>query len=404
MRSEVWLTSWAYLLLLLFVIGTLSGAPWLVAFAVAVATVIAAAVAWRRHALDHLTYRRRWHYRRGFPGEKLEVRIEVDNRKLLPISWLRVSDPWPLAVAPIDRSNLGPSHIPDTGMLMNLYSLRWFEHINRNFTLLLKQRGVYPVGPALLESGDMFGFFDQRLEQPDQDYVTVFPEVDAFPSLMVRTNGPFGDRRARRHLFEDPNLPMGIRPYQPEDDFRRIHWPATARTGELQVKVYQPVSSQVMVVCLNAVTTAAPWMGTTHDLFEQMVRISASLVYRSMQDGYAVGLLSNGCLAHADRPFRILPGRSPNHLPSLLQALAAVTTITVTSFETYLIRSMPQIPYGAALVIVTALVTPELSDTLLRLKRYRSNITLISLEPTPPPALPGIQMIHLPYHEEEAAQ
>jgi uncharacterized protein (DUF58 family) len=54
---------------------------------------------------------------------------------------------------------------------------------------------------------------------------------------------------------------MGIRPYHPEDGFRRIHWPATARTGELQVKVFQPVTARVMVICLNVSTETHYWMG-----------------------------------------------------------------------------------------------------------------------------------------------
>ena len=36
----------------------------------------------------------------------------------------------------------------------------------------------------------------------------------------------------------------------------------------------------------------------------------------------------------------------------------------------------------------------------MRLKKYRPHTTLISLSETPPPALPGIQTIHLPYSED----
>jgi len=61
---------------------------------------------------------------------------------------------------------------------------------------------------------------------------------------------------------------------------------------------------------------------------------------------------------------------------------------------------MPKIPYGASLLVITALITPELSDSLLRLKRYRANITLLSLAPQPLPAIPGVRTIQMEYPGE----
>jgi hypothetical protein len=60
-------------------------------------------------------------------------------------------------------------------------------------------------------------------------------------------------------------------------------------------------------------------------------------------------------------------------------------------------RSSPQVPYGATIVIVTALVTPALCEVLMKLKIHRTHTTLFSLAETPPPSLPGIQSIHLPF-------
>ena len=133
-------------------------------------------------------------------------------------------------------------------------------------------------------------------------------------------------------------------------------------------------------------------------MLEQLIKVSATVVYQSMQSGYAVGLMSNGCLAHADHPFQIQPGRTTNQLAYLLQALAAVTPYSTAAFENYLIKALPKITYGASLVIVTALVTSNLVETLLRLKRYRTNTTLISLETTSPPTIQGVHNLHMPFY------
>lgn len=391
--------SWYLLFALVIILGAVFDFPWLVAFSLAVLGILAVGQGWNRRALKDVSYRRVWRYRRGFSGETFPIRIEIENRKVLPVSWLRVTDAWPLQVGPDDANTLAPSHIPDQGFLISLYSLRWFQRAVRTHTVLLRKRGLFPIGPYKMESGDLFGMYQSEQDIENIEYITVFPDLLDFKAFHLPTDDPFGDRHSRRRLFEDPNRPMGVRAYHPEDEFRRIHWPATARTGALQVKVYQPVSAQVMVVCLNVTTMRYHWLGTSPEMLEQLVKTCATVVYHASQDGYAVGLFSNGCLAHADQPFRIQPGRSRQQLAVLLQALAGVTSFVTGSFEPFLVRAMAQIPYGATLVLVTAFVTDELSEILLMLKRYRPHITVISLDETPPPEIPGVRMIHLPFSE-----
>lgn len=393
-------TAWLQLLILLFLAGVLIDFPWLVYFSVAVTLIMALANSWRNHSLDHIQYTRRFHYTRGFPGEKTEVRITVINNKLLPVSWLRVSDTWPVAAGPEDGEVLAPSYLPNLGNLVNLYSLRWRERISRSFPLVFRKRGIYEVGPLTLEASDLFGLYDLRKEVEHNELLTVFPEILPIDRLKLPAEDPFGDRRARKPLFEDPTQTMGIRPYHPEDSFRRIHWPASARTGALQVKVFQPVTARVMVICLNVTTEEHYWMGFSPEILEQLVKVSATLAVHGVEDGYSVGLFSNGCMAHSDQPFHIQPGRSSNQLAVILHALAGVTPFTTARFESFLIRSMANIPFGATLVLVSARLPESLQDTLLRLRRYRQHITIFTLQETPPPNLPGIRVIHLPFIEK----
>jgi uncharacterized protein (DUF58 family) len=389
--------SWMPVLVVVFLLGVMADQPWAIAFSVSIALIIASARYWQNHSLDKVFYTRRWRYRRGFSGEPLQVTIEIENRKLLPLSWLRIVDPWPNPVGPEDESILGPSSVEMMGDLVSALSLRWHERVLRPYTLLLRQRGVYKIGPARLESGDLFGLFDQQKQLPKTDLITVFPELLPMAALQLIAEDPFGDRNSPRRLFEDPNRPSGVRDYHPEDGFRHIHWPATARSGSLQVKVYQPVSARVMVICLNVSTAAQYWLGMDADVLEHLIKVAATLAFNGAQAGYAVGLVSNGCLAHSDQPFNIAPGHSPQQLALVLQALAGVTPFTTAPFERYLVHSMPRVPYGATLLIVTSVVTPQLSESLLLLRRYRTHTTLFSVSETPPPEIPGVRNIHIPY-------
>jgi len=388
---------WWPLLAAVFLLGIFSQIYVLAAMALMLAFVTLLAGYWQAHALERIVYRRRLTYRRGFPGERIPLRLEVENRKFLPLSWLRVDDPLPMLVAPADESQVITTHSPDFGVLVNLYSLRWFERTRRLYDLLLRQRGVYALGPACLKSGDLFGMFGREQEEIGRDFLTVFPEPLSFSELDLPSEDPFGEKRATRRLFEDPNRPVGVRDYRPEDDFRHIHWPATAHTGSLQVRVYQPVSARVMVVCLNVATFRHAWEGSDPPLLEYLIRVTATLAERGLEDGFRVGLISNGCLAHSDQPFRVPPGRSAQQLAHLLTALAGVTPFVTNSFDRFLIGEMPRLPYGATLLVVTAVTFPPLGETLLKLKQHGRKVSLLTFAQQEPPILPGIQVIHRPY-------
>jgi uncharacterized protein (DUF58 family) len=389
---------WLFLLGAFFLLGLVLHSPYIVALSTAVLVVLAAAHWWQAHSLDGVIYRRRFHFKRGFPGERFPVRMEIENHKFLPLSWLRVQDPWPKVVGPEDEEVLAPTHIEDTGLLTSLVSLRWYERTKRSHMLLYRRRGVYKIGPATLESGDLFGIYQKRATVEPVESITVFPTLLPLEQLNFPAENPFGDTRSHRRLFEDPNRPMGVREYHPEDGFRRVHWPATARTGQLQVKLYQPISSQVLAICLNVSTFLRHWEGYHPARLERMVSLTATYSKLALDEGYQVGLFSNGCLSNSDQPFRIPPGRSPQKRAPVLTALAGVTPLTIAPFESYLLREVPTIPYGALLLIITSITSPEMDETLLRLKRHERRITLVSLSEKPPSPLPGIHSIHLPFY------
>lgn len=393
---------WWPFLALFFLVGILFQNYLLTAFVLILAASSGFALWWRNHSLDRVTFRRKFHYRRGFPGEVIELRTEVENRKLLPLSWLKIWDAIPSAVGPEDDRFLTLTHIPEQGLIESVFSLRWFERDWRVYRLLLRKRGLYRVGPPRLESGDLFGLFEKAQELEWSEFLTVFPTPLPFEALKLPPDDPFGDRRTRRRLFEDPNQPMGVRDYCPEDEFRRVHWPATAHTGNLQVKVYQPVSAQVMVVCLNVSTFPRYWEGIYPALLEHLLRVSATVLQQGVRDGYRVGLISNGTLAHADQPFRVPPGRSRDQLAHLLTALAGVTPIVTGPFDRFLMSEIPHLPYGATLVVVTALLTSEIQEALLRSKQHGRRLSILYFGVQPPPEMQGIPVIHRPFVETQS--
>mgnify|MGYP001828664637 CR=1 FL=1 len=393
------LVRWLTFLGAIFLFGAITDNTFLMGFSAALVALFAIVSWWRNHSLDGVSYRRYPYYRRAFPGETVPLKVEIENNKPLPLSWLRSEDPWPLAIGPVEDDVLAPSHLPEHGLLTNVFSLRWFEKAKREYTLRFRKRGHYKVGPVTLQSGDMFGIYDQSRKAGHVQYLTVFPEVIPLQRLGLPAEDPFGNRKSRRRIFEDPNQPMGVREYRSEDGFRRVHWPATARTGQLQVKVFQPTSAQVAVICLNT-STIEDHYGVYPDLFEHLVSVTATLTDQYFNRGYQVGFMSNGSFTHSHRPINIPPGRSMRQLSVLLEALAGITPMFSIPFEKFLVREMPRVHYGASLLIVSAVTPPLLLETLTRLKRHNREITLLSLAQEPPEAVVGLEVIHRPYQPQ----
>lgn len=394
-----WL-SFAIITLLLAIILQIRELLTIVAF---VLLVLFVAWMWSRSSLRNLVYRRTLHYRRYFPDETFSVEIMVENRKLLPIPWLHVEDEWPVPVGLVTEDDMPRTeHDSDMGYVINTYSLQWFERIRRHYDLVARRRGVFQIGPAHLVSGDPFSLFDRRYALEDRhEVVIVYPRLRTLDELGLPLKDPFGDNRVQRRLFEDPNRTMGIRDYRPEDSFRHVHWKASAHTGTLQTRVYEPVRSLRTVLCINVATFEQYWRGVWPDMLEYTMEVAASLANWAIEEGHSVGMAANGTLAHADQPFRIPPSRDRDQLPRILAALAAVSYFISSPFDRFLIDESPRLPWGATLVLITPFVTDLILGSILRLRDSGRHIVLISLSKAPPPEIPGIMTHHLPISGDE---
>jgi uncharacterized protein (DUF58 family) len=387
--------AWFDMAALLIAIGLLvrQRAPF--ALAACLLTVIPIAWWWKRAALRRLEYERHFDKRRAFPGETFAMTVRVTNRKLLPLSWLQVSDEVPMAL-PLVEGALAPTHAPQVGRLDDSLSLRWFERVNRRYQLACTARGIYTLGPVDLRSGDIFTLFETQESRETIDRLVVYPRVWPLEELGLPSKELFGDRKAQRRLLGDPLRTIGIRDHHPEDSLRHVHWKATARRGELQVRVFEPTTTLSLVILLNVATFAHHWQGFIPELLEQTISVAGSVATWAVGQKYKVGLVANGSMPLSDQPIRVPPGRSPGQLAAILQALAAVTSFATSSIQDLLRSESPRLPWGATLLVVTAIVTDELAAATVRLREAGRRMALISLAEEPPPRMEGVVTVHLP--------
>ncbi len=146
------------------------------------------------------------------------------------------------------------------------------------------RRGMVVVGPLRLVRTDTLGLLVAERGIGTTLTVAVRPRrhhLRMLPSGRMRDlDGPTRERSEGSASFHQ------LREYVPGDDLRRIHWRATARTGDLIVKEMVDTTRPELVVVLDNRSRA---IGAAD--FEEAVEVAASVLHAAEADGFPTLLL-----------------------------------------------------------------------------------------------------------------
>jgi uncharacterized protein (DUF58 family) len=365
-------------LLVLVVLLVLAAWGGLTAIVVVLGLALAAAgtaMLWTRLSLRGITYQRFLSENRVFPGESIELKLRLENRKLIPLPWVRLEDDIPAHLAP-DISLL-PSEYPEYGILSRKAALLWYTAINWHHTLYCGKRGYFRLGPLRVISGDIFGFYSRSMTSSVKDYVIVYPRIFPLDKLAIPSLYPLGETRAERRLFADPTRSIGIREYRPHDSLRHIHWKATARHQDLQVKIFEPTTTLKVIILLAVDSFPAEGPGAGED-FELGVSTAASIACLVNERGSQVGLFVNTRMADSRNPVRIPAGRGTEQLVSILESLAKVTYRS-SPFESFVQNERARLPYGATLMFVVSQPSKSFGAVITGLKDNGYKIMVVQV-------------------------
>lgn len=346
---------------------------------------------WGRYCLSNVTYTRHLAADRLFPGEETDFWIEVVNAKPLPLTWLRAEDEIPVGLGLLDTHTAhgAPTRLgarPQRRMLVNLFSLRWYERVRRRYRLRTETRGVFDLGPAFITSGDLFGFRVRRSEVQERRTLLVYPRIVPIEQLSLPSARPLGDYGTERRVIDDPLRAAGARDYQPGDSVRHLHWKATAHRGTLQTKLFDPSASPHWMVCLNTQTLEHLYEGVIVDYLETSIVVAASIAHYGLEARRSVGLASNSTVRDSKQWAYLPASRLGQQTVNILEALARLTHPPLVSFGRMLRLAASRFPYGASIFAVTPLVNEDSVAALLDLRRAGHPLQLIVVGR--PPAVP----------------
>jgi uncharacterized repeat protein (TIGR01451 family) len=337
-------------------------------------------------------------------GQKIRVEITVHNSGRLPVPWVLLEDMLPRYA--LER----PPRLKIIGKRIQARMMRAGAEIKLKYELHCKARGYFQLGPLVMETGDLFGLHRRYHVGAEPEFLLVYPKVIPLEGYDIASRRPIGDIRLAHRQYEDPTRIAGVRRYEPGDPLNRVHWRATARTGTLQSKMYDPSTVAGATLILDFHADGYHRQGEPFRS-ELAVTTAVSLAHSVYEMGQQVGFITNARDA-ADRirlegwvhDFRtrqaarrqvsmrpkserlhplILPTqRGAERFQQIRETMARIELTDGMTTSELIVEATPRLPRDATVVALLPRVTAEAALALGNLRRqgYAVSVVLIALE------------------------
>ncbi|MHB1317056.1 MAG: DUF58 domain-containing protein [Anaerolineae bacterium] len=384
---------WTALLVLLFLAAAVLRRDLLAIFASILAIATGASALWARFCLSNLAYRRLLGSTALNYGDETTLTLEFENAKPLPLAWLLVRDTFPGEVRLL--TDAVQENAPGEGTaLVSLLSLSWYQRVSRTHRIVGSHRGRFEFGPAEISSGDLFGHQRRVREHAHVDELLVFPRIVPVDEIGLPSARPMGEWFAPRRILPDPLRYSGVHRYMPGDSPRHVHWRATARTGELQIKEFDPSDTLSLILAVDVQTLARTYEYLP-DTLEYVIMAAGSIAMHALDEHYMVGLYANALTREAETWTRIRPGRQTRQATELLSALAAIEPFRGISLERMLLMLIGDLPYGASVITITSLLRPPILEALDSVQQSGHPVLLLTASESMPYVPETIPSFHL---------
>ncbi len=333
-------------------------------------------------------------------GDSIEVKVAARNAGRLAIPWLILEDSLPR-----EALTQSPHHLKTDGARLAVARLGPGESKVFTYRVQFLMRGYYQLGPLLVETGDVFGLHRRFRVMTEPNFAQVPPRIVPLEGYNLSSRRPIGEIRLAHRLFEDPTRLAGVRPYQKGDPLNRIHWRATARSGQLQSRAYESscVAGATFVFDFHARSFIGPAAVASAELAAVTV---ASLACAVCLMGQQMGFVSNGRDAadrireegwRADfltrhdararavetrentrlRPVVLEAAKGENQLAEILAILARLEQTDGLDFAAMIREAASGISRDTTVVAVLGTVTPEIAVALGDVARRGLLVTAI---------------------------
>jgi uncharacterized protein (DUF58 family) len=325
--------------------------------AVGLVLAVAGAAAWVRIVRRPMSLRRSLGRGEHVDGDDVPVSVELDVEGTLPATSL-------LLVERIAR-------LGERSTVLERRNGR----LSGGYVLRRVPRGRYPIESAQVVIEDPFGLERVEVDLARRESLLVYPRLADLTQLFSDTGNriPGG----RRLLLRRPTgfELHSVREHHRGESLRRVHWPQTARRGQLMVKELEDAPRDESAVLLDAdascVVGAPP-----ESSFELAVRAAGSILRAYAKRGRRSSLVVNAATPVYQRVHSF---EGDWHLA--LEVLASVLPDGHIPVAHLLNDETAPAPRAMELTVVTSIVSPKLVERLIQRAFAHHPATLVYVDP-----------------------
>ena len=300
-------------------------------------------------------------------GEAAELAVTVTNRSRLPTGRVRVR----VAAPP------GGFH-PHESVFEVALAGRTAQRLTVDLSAY--GRGRWPLEPPEIHVADPWGLHVLTTTGPTPPPVIVLPAIVPIERIELPAASPAVEIPDQRSLLSDPSAIVGVRPYEPGDPLRSIHWPATAASGTLVRRETERAWARDLVVVLDL--SMAAWPHGKARPVEAEVTVAASLLvdavlHQRQPAGLVTSLPSPDVVVRgsapvpaAPEPARFRVGHSRPHLDAMLVHLATSRHHAAMPLADLVRREVRGQQPGTTVAVITGDVTDALTDAMGALRSH----------------------------------
>lgn len=216
------------------------------------------------------------------------------------------------------------------------------------YTIPSLARGIYSFADTECMTGDLLGFFEHKGIMKLHRAFAVAPRIVPIPEWsglhLWGWSGRSGGALSAAHAGGESGLIGGVREYRDGDRLSRIHWSATARTGELKSKEFEQESAAPVAIVLDR--CKASYSG--EEQFELAVSIAVSLLKHGRDKGIGMELMSMGGSSGDWKP-----GGGGSGWSKQLEHLTAVAADAPEPLPALISRQLHRLAAGISVIMVT---------------------------------------------------
>jgi uncharacterized protein (DUF58 family) len=237
------------------------------------------------------------------------------------------------------------------------------------------------LGPATVALTGALGAFRWEPEPVSLPAVPTVPLPDTFTARVAvpRPDGLVGQNRSH-HPGDGGELDQ-IRPFRFGDRLRRVHWPVSARTGQLHVTATHADQDSEILLLVDAMHDLGRSEGVDGpgSSLDNAVRAAGAIAEHYLRAGDRVGLIVLGA---RDLP-PVTAAAGPHHLRRLLDALSRTTVADGTVSDEKRLRSQLRhhVSAGTLAVILTPAVSPDVLAHAVGLSRRGISVVTVDTLP-----------------------